>query len=71
MSTLTIRIDEKLEASLELLAKARNQNKSELARQMLRSGVLRETLRCSQDLLGPEARAIGWLTEDDVLRDVS
>ena len=70
MGTLTIRIDEQLEASLEALAKLRHQSKSEAARQMLRGGLLRESLRRSQEELGPLARATGWLTEDDVLRDV-
>lgn len=71
MGTLTIRIDDKLEASLNWLAEQRQQNKSEVARQLLRGSLLRETLRRSQEELGPEARAVGWLTEDDVLRDVS
>ena len=71
MGTLTIRIDAQLEASLESLAKMRHQSKSEAARQMLRGGLLRESLRRSQEELGSMARATGWLTEDAVLRDVS
>lgn len=71
MGTLTIRIDEKLEADLERVAKARHQSKSEVARQMLRGSLVRETLRQIHDTLGPQARAVGWLTEDDIQRDVS
>jgi len=71
MGTLTIRIDDQLEADLERIAQARQQSKSEVARQMLRGSLLRETLRQLHENLGPQARAIGWLTEDDILRDVS
>jgi predicted transcriptional regulator len=71
MSTLTIRIDPDLEAKLERLAKARHQSKSEVARQMLRASLTRETLRQLHEELGPQARAKGWLSEDDILRDVS
>ncbi|MDT8428421.1 MAG: hypothetical protein RQ757_06615 [Pseudomonadales bacterium] len=71
MSTLTIRIDHELEVDLERLAKARHQSKSEVARSLLRASLIRESLRQLQDDLGPQARAAGWLTEDDILRDVS
>ena len=71
MGSLTIRVDDKLEADLELLAEMRQQSKSEVARQMLRSSLLRETLRQLHDELEPQARAMGWLAEDDILRDVS
>lgn len=71
MGTLTIRIDDKLEADLERIAKARHQSKSEVARQMLRGSLVRETLRQLHDTLAPQARAAGWLTEDDIQRDVS
>ena len=37
----------------------------------LRAQALRETLRQLQGELAPQARAAGWLTEDDILRDVS
>lgn len=71
MSTLTIRIDDALEADLERIAKARHQSKSEVARQMLRGSMTRETLRQLHDSLSSQARAAGWLTEDDILREVS
>lgn len=71
MSTLTIRIDEALESSLERIAQLRHQSKSEVARQMLRAQLLRESLRKTQEELGPQARASGWLTEDDILRDIT
>ncbi|TAM12371.1 MAG: ribbon-helix-helix protein, CopG family [Nevskiaceae bacterium] len=71
MATLTIRVDPELSADLEQIAAQRHQNKSELARQFIRGSLAREKLRLSQEELGPQARATGWLTEDDILRDVS
>jgi hypothetical protein len=32
---------------------------------------MRETLRLLHEDFGPQGRAAGWLTEDDILRDVS
>jgi hypothetical protein len=37
----------------------------------LRGQALRETLRLLHEDLGPQARAAGWLTEEDILREVS
>lgn len=71
MSSLTIRLDDKLGDDLERLAMTRHQSKSEVARQLLRSSMTRETLRLLHEDLEPQARAAGWLTEDDVLRDVT
>ncbi|MDN5753037.1 MAG: ribbon-helix-helix protein, CopG family [Nitrosospira sp.] len=71
MSSLTIRLDSKLGSELERLATLRHQSKSEVARQLLRSGMARETLRLLHEELEPQARAMGWLTEEDILRDVS
>lgn len=71
MSSLTIRLDDKLGNDLARLASARRQSKSEVARQLLRSSMTRETLRLLHEELEPQARANGWLTEDDILRDVS
>jgi predicted DNA-binding protein len=45
MGTLTIRIDEALENSLEQLAKSQRRTKSDLAREMLRKRVAVERLR--------------------------
>lgn len=71
MNTLTIRIDDELGDDLERLARQRQQNKSVVARDLLRGGLIREALRQAQEELGPQARTSGWLTEDDVLKAVS
>lgn len=71
MGTLTLRIDDQLAGDLERLARQRQQNKSVVARELLRGSLVHEALRQTQNELGPQARADGWLTEDDILHDVS
>jgi len=51
MATLTIRIDEELESSLEQLAKSQHRTKSDKAL--------------------PLAEAAGYLTDEDIFRDIS
>ncbi|MDP2810714.1 MAG: hypothetical protein Q8O34_11250, partial [Rhodocyclaceae bacterium] len=57
--------------SLEALCEITGKSRSEVVRDSLRAYRLREALRHGQAQLGPAARAAGWLTEDDILQDVS
>ncbi len=57
--------------SLDSLCAAMGKTRSEIIRESLREFQLRQALRLSQSTLGPLARRKGWLTEDDVLADVS
>ena len=68
---LTVRLPDLEAQSLDPLCAATGRSRSEIVRDALRSYRLRETLRQSQALLAPLARASGWLTEDDILNDVS
>ncbi|MFN3752400.1 MAG: ribbon-helix-helix protein, CopG family [Thiobacillus sp.] len=70
-ATLTVRLNDEEAQALDALCKMTGKTRSETVRESLRVFRLRETLRRSQESLGPAARQIGWLTEDDVLRDVS
>ncbi|MBK7006431.1 MAG: CopG family transcriptional regulator [Burkholderiales bacterium] len=70
-STLTVRLSDTESQSLDTLCASVGKSRSELVREALRSYRLREALRQSQAQLAPLARASGWLTEDDVLQDVS
>ena len=63
--------DETLLSALDRLSRWTGKTRSELVRDALRAQALRETLRQLQGELAPQARAAGWLTEDDILRDVS
>lgn len=70
-STLTVRLSEAESQSLDTLCATHGKSRSELVREALRAYHLRVALRQSQAQLAPLARASGWLTEDDVLQDVS
>ena len=59
MATLTIRLDDKLEREIARLAKRMGRSKSEIAREALRRQAM------------PYAAAAGYLTDEDVFRDVS
>lgn len=71
MATLTMRIDPRMEAELARLSAATHRSKSELAREMLRRqlGIRRFQALRAQAL--PYAEAAGYLTDEDVFRDVS
>ena len=71
MSTLTIRIDSKLERDLARLAKAQKKTKSEIAQELLRRYMLVRDLDRIRVKLQPYAEAAGYLTDEDVFRDVS
>ena len=70
-AVLTVRLNDDEAAALDQLARATGKSRSDLVREALRQQALRETLRLLHEDLGPQARAAGWLTEDDILRDVS
>lgn len=70
-AVLTVRLNDEEAAALDRLARATRKSRSDLVRDALRQQALRETLRLLHEDLGPQARAAGWLTEDDILRDVS
>lgn len=71
MATLTIRIDEKLERELARLARQQKRTKSDLAREMLRRRLLVEKFEEARRRIVPYAEKAGYLTDEDVFRDVS
>lgn len=71
MSTLTIRLDERLEADLREVAARTGLRRVEFAREALRRQLALAKLELQQQELAPYARACGWSSEDDVFRDVS
>ena len=69
--TLTIRLDRDLERMLDRLCKRTGQSRSNLVRQAVRREV---SLRRFEDLrrrVMPFAEARGYLTDEDVFRDIS
>lgn len=71
MGTLTIRLDDKLDRELERLAKRSGRTKSEVAREALRRQLSIQRLRALRREASPFAAAAGYLTDEDVFRDVS
>lgn len=70
-TTLTVRLSEKETLDLQAICEMTGKSRSEVVRDSLRAYRLRAALRASQAQLGPAARAAGWLTEEDILQDVS
>jgi predicted transcriptional regulator len=70
-TTLTVRLSEKEAQDLQAICDLTGKSRSEVVRDSLRAYRLRAALRASQAQLGPAARAAGWLTEEDILQDVS
>lgn len=71
MSTLTIRLDGKLERELNRLAKSLHQTKSETARELLRRHILVRQLDEIRNQLRPYAEAAGVLTDEDFFHKIS
>ena len=71
MSTLTIRLDPKLEKALDRLARTTGKTKSEIAREALKREVAVTRFRELRRKVLPFAEAQGLLTDEDVFRAVS
>jgi predicted transcriptional regulator len=70
-TTLTVRLSAKEAKDLQAICKLSGKTRSEVVRESLRAQVLRQRLDALRRELVPRARAIGWLTEEDIFRDVS
>lgn len=70
-TTLTIRIDKELEQLLEESSKKSGRSKSELVRQALKRQLSIESFQELRKQLLPYGEAQGWLTDEDVFREVS
>lgn len=71
MTTLTIRIDDKLDADLRELAARTGKGKSELVREALRQQLAIARFEDLRQRLAPFAEARGWLTDEDVFDAIS
>jgi predicted transcriptional regulator len=70
-TTLTIRIDKELEQLLDESSKRSGQSKSEVVRQALKRQLTIESFQQLRKELLPYGEAKGWLTDEDVFREVS
>lgn len=71
MTTITLRIDSKLDAHLKRLSKRTGRPKSELVRDALRRQLALYRFEELRQTAAPFAEAKGWLTDEDVFRNVS
>lgn len=69
--TLTIRLDPELERLLDALCRRTGQTRSELVREALRRQLQVLQFEDLRRRVLPFAEARGYLTDDDVMRDVS
>ena len=70
-SALTIRLDPELEAQLDRLAKRSGRSRSEIVREALRRQLTVAQFEELRKRVMPFAEAAGYLTDEDVFRDVS
>ena len=71
MATLTIRIDEKLDAELQGMAARTGIGKSAFVREAVRRQLAIARLEELRRRVAPFAEAQGWLTDEDVFDEVS
>lgn len=70
-STLTIRLDDELDRELARLAEQTGRTKSDVAREALRRQLSIQRFRALRAAAMPDAAAAGYLTDEDIFRDVS
>jgi predicted transcriptional regulator len=70
-TTLTIRIDKELEQLLEEASIRSGRSKSELVRQAIKRQLSIESFQQLRKELLPYGEEKGWLTDEDVFREVS
>ena len=70
-STLTIRLDPELENQLDRLAASTGRSRSEIVREALRRQLAVSQFQDLRRRMMPFAEAAGYLTDEDVFRDVS
>jgi predicted transcriptional regulator len=71
MTTITVRLDKKLDSDLRKLAKQTGRPKSDLIRDALRRQLAITRFEQLRTSVAPFAEARGWLMDEDVFRDVS
>jgi len=70
-SALTIRLDRALQRQLSLLAKRTGRSRSDIARDALRRQLTVLQFEEARRQVMPFAEARGYLTDEDVFRDIS
>lgn len=71
MSIITIRLDKPLEKLLARVSRQSGRNRSDVVREALRRQLAIQTFEELRKRTAPFAEAAGYLTDEDVFRDVS
>lgn len=71
MATLTIRLDDKLDAELREVVARTGKSRGDFAREALRREVALARFEELRRRVAPFAEARGWLTDEDVFKEVS
>ena len=71
MTALTIRIPDELRRQLQELCEQHHRSTTDVVRESLRRYVAAEQLRQIREQTHPQAEARGFLTDEDVFREVS
>jgi predicted transcriptional regulator len=70
-ATLTIRIDDQLDRELKQIASATHRPKGDIVREALRRQLALARFRSVREQLMPLAESQGYLTDEDIFRDIS
>lgn len=70
-SSLTIRLDKRLEKALNRVCKASGKTRSEIAREALKRQLRLEQYESLRSRVMPFAEARGYLADEDVFKEVS
>jgi len=70
-STLTIRLDSDLDQRLTAAAERSGRSRSDVAREALQRHLAKEEFDALRRRVMPIAEAAGYLTDEDIFRDVS
>ena len=71
MNTITIRLPDELRSDLQKLSQEQNKPVSDIVRESIRRYVAIEKFRSLRKKTLPFAEAQGFLTDEDVFRDIS
>lgn len=71
MSTITIRLDKSLEKLLARVSRQSGRNRSDVVREALRRQLAIQAFEELRKRAAPFAETAGYLTDEDVFRDIS
>ncbi len=71
MNTITIRLDKDLERMLTRLSRTSGRTRSDIVRDALRRQLAVQTFEALRRRAAPFAEARGYLSDEDVFRDIS